>query len=172
MKTYWIGCFCLLLLSGCGSSEWKEFTSSEGRFKIQFPGTPKETKTATPQGELKSFQLTNAGSIFAVEWIDLAPKAGEDEAAIDQRLRTLRIECLTELNAQLIKDRPIKLDDKYPGREFTADVPAKANLMQARFFLVDGRLYRVITLIAKSGEETPEVSKFLDSFRVETKPGN
>jgi hypothetical protein len=38
----WVVVGGLLLISGCGKAEFKEFASPGGRFKVQMPGTPKE----------------------------------------------------------------------------------------------------------------------------------
>src|SRR5438309_7769028 len=59
-------------------SVWKEFSSAEGAFAIQFPGTPKETIQTLGEFNIKLFQLHSAFE-YSVMYADYPEWANDSD---------------------------------------------------------------------------------------------
>jgi hypothetical protein len=71
------------------------------------------------------------------------------------------------LKATLLSSREIMLDG-HPGLEFTSETPA-ANV-KSQLFLIGNRMYQTATFVFKDVDETRNVNRFFDSFKIRTGP--
>jgi len=55
----------------------------------------------------------------------------------------------------------------YPGRELRIRIPEGRQAMRTRLYFVGNRLYQVGVLSAEDGAAADEVSKFLNSFKLQ-----
>lgn len=189
--------FCLMLLVVllCGNalaqsppasaqadkvSDWKEFSSNEGRFTVSLPGTPTADviDAGTRFGVLKAhfFVLKTDTFLYYISYLDLpeSPQtAAENKAALDE-IRDQR-----RANARLISENDITLDG-IVGREVLLD--RNGQIQKGRFFYAGQRLYYVIVnaptnVVFRDGKPSPNpkdrtdlfeqtAAKFFDSFKL------
>jgi hypothetical protein len=159
-----VGCLALLagLLAGCGGKV-HEYRSGEGRFRVAFPGTPREDPDPDIPAEIKQVRLVEPSGFYAVSYQDLASPSGrahdpdkELDAACELAVKALR--------AKRLSQEEITLGGKYPGRDLVAEWPGGEGLVHYRLFLVNGRMYWVIVNGSKWWAESSDARKFLDSF--------
>jgi hypothetical protein len=154
----------LFLLSGCGKPEFKEFTSTEGRFKVLMPGTPTE-KTETASGvTMKIFSVEGRNGAYAVAFADMPIPAGESEAQIHKRLNGARDGAVANVKGLLKTETKITLSEKHLGREFEASLPEQKGMLRARIYLVNQRLYQIMVVGKPEWTSSSEATKFLESF--------
>jgi hypothetical protein len=56
--------------------------------------------------------------------------------------------------------------DGHPGRELIGELPDGSSVLMARYYLVNGRIYLVMVGVALADASSPEVGRYLDSFRL------
>lgn len=161
--------FGLLLASGCGRAEFKEYTSAAGNFKVQMPGSPKEESQSAkaPTGETMNLNVASVqqkDGVYVVMWSDLPIPAGESEKDIQTRLDGSRDGALRNINGKLTDEKKITIGDKHPGRDIQADLPNGKGSLRARIYLVGTRLYQVMVVGTSSWVSSADALKFLDSF--------
>ena len=140
------------------SADLKEFTSAEGKFSVKMPGDPKTSKKQTA--------VEFPDGAYTIDWGDLPDTAKETEEQLDKRLEAYRDSFIGALKGKLVTDKKIKLANKYPGREYRADLPDLGGMVYARTFMVEGRLYSIAVVGKKEFVEGSNTAKFLDSFAV------
>lgn len=155
----------VFLLSGCGSVEFKEFSNADGRFKILFPGTPKE-KTQNAGGvTIRMFYVEqrNGGYFVAVNGL---PQPVQDRD-IKNVLDGARTGALARSGGKLTSESDVTLAGKYPGREINADLtkPA-AGKLRTRVYLVGDRMFQVMVMGTGSFVDGADTKKFFDSFQL------
>jgi hypothetical protein len=169
LKTRWNLLLGLVLtaLAGCGTPQFTPFSPEGGQFKIVMPGAPREETRETKSGQLHLYTAEFSHGAYSVQWIDLPGARDEGEEALKKRLNAERDAGVKEVSGKIVKDDEITLDGKYPGRDFTADVPSvggQSGQMRVRLYLVRGRLFQIMVVGKKSFLESAEVGKFFDSF--------
>jgi hypothetical protein len=98
---------------------------------------------------------------------DLPIDADEPAALTEQRLDGARDGAIGKVRGKLLKNQPIIMAGKYPGREFTASLSEPANgLVRARIWLVGKRLYQVMVIGTDTYAGSTSSTDFLDSFRL------
>ena len=154
-------------------TNWKTFESAEGRFSIQFPGTPKvgtEPLDAAGQVVLHKSSLTTKAE-YGVIYADYPMKI-EGTAAINQVLDDGAKGAVAGVSSELLSISEISLSGN-PGRALKERLKDGA-IMQTRMFLVGQRLYQIAaTLPPTAGSKADEIAiyeqaatKFLDSFKL------
>jgi hypothetical protein len=168
------GCLALLLLAATVLSAQtgpapvpalQTFTSQEGRFRILFPGEPKqETQSIQLKGGEScsliqfSVELENGYNAYMVMYNDYpAGYAGGDPQAVLLRTRDGALSGKT-----LLTDAPTDLNG-IPGRAFTASDPTWNYTV--RQFLKDKRLYQLI-IVSSADHPAALIDRFIDSFQV------
>src|SRR5262249_46059582 len=101
---------------------------------------------------------------FAVMYADMPIPPNETPQQIQMRLDGAREGMVRNANAKLTNASNITLDGKHPGREAQADLPVQNGVLRARIYVVGTRLYQVMATGTKSWADSPDVTKFLDSF--------
>jgi hypothetical protein len=151
------------LLAGCGAGRFKEYTSAEGRFRVLFPGTPKDAPDPDIPQEIKKVSLEERSGFYAVTYQDLAFPPGKTRDP-DEQLDAACDRAVENLKAKRVSQTAIRLAGKYPGRDLVAEWPGGNGLVHYRLYLVDGRLYQVIVNGSKWWAESADARRFLDSF--------
>jgi len=146
------------------AADLKEFKSAGGKFTVKMPGDPKESKQKTAVGDLVMHTVELPEGAYSVQWVDIPATAKEDEATLKKRLEGARDGGVGAVGGKVLADKEIKLGDKYPGRDFTGDIPAQKGLLRCRVYFVDGRLYQVMVVGKKEFVEGKDTNAFLDSF--------
>lgn len=151
---------------------WKEFSSTEGRFAIKFPGSPKQSSQPAGEFDLKLFQLTTAFE-YSVMYADYPDWANDSDPARAKKILDDGLEgAVAEVHSKLLEVHEVFID-KHPGRQFVERM-ADGSVLRAKTFLAGHRLYQIaITTPAEEGVKPDVVklyettaAKFLDSFRL------
>ena len=154
------------------SGTWKEFSSAEGKFRAQFPGTPYQTPLQLSR-ELR-FQVAgyqSAGS-FSARYLDF-PETVKDPAALKvflDKMRDGELEFLEQRGKRykLLSETDITYD-RYFGRMLVLELPNNVKY-RSKTILVNNRLYVITALVPKddpqlSGDVYERLAmKFIDSF--------
>jgi hypothetical protein len=156
----------LLLATGCGPEQMKPFTSAEGKFTAQMPGTPTEKTQMAAGITFKMYMVETRSGGMVVGVADMPIGANESEAMIQQRLDGARDGAVKNINGTLAGSSQITLAGKYPGRELTANLPENKGILKARIYLVGARMYQVMVLGNAAYVNSENAGKFFDSFSV------
>ena len=148
---------------GCGGGlEWKEVSSTDGRFKILMPAEP--AKGTAPEEPpfgpitLTTYTLQYKGDGFFVGWADLPPKPPFDTEDLLKGIAK-------RYEAEVKNSKPLTFQDN-PGREFDLET-AKGRKIVGRLYVVKNRLYELI-VIGEGGNapHSDEAQKFFGSFQL------
>jgi hypothetical protein len=152
-----------------GEFRWKEFSSEEGRFSILIPRIPIQTTetSETNVGEIDQHVFTTIHeSITYVVSYSKYPQdltTGNPQAVLTE----LRNSAITGFDGQLVSERSISLNG-HPGRELEIKVSDDTStiIARVRIFLVRNRLYYLYTITPEDLSPSPNIDKFMDSFRL------
>lgn len=151
-------------------SDWKEFTSKEGLFRVLMPGTPKqhtaEAESDFGKGVLHMNTAQADRTLYGAHYLDYPAEI--KKAPIQKVLDASRDGALANLEGKLVSEKDIKLD-KYPGREVQIEVAEGKRLFRARVYLVEQRMYQVVVFGTKAAATSKEADKFIDSFTLTKK---
>lgn len=158
----------LFLLLSCGGSDWFEFSSTEGRFSIEFPETPQEgtipieTTVGTIELHTASFQAEDIAYMAA--YADY-PEALVEMSSAEVMLDGAAAGAPRNVGGQLVDQQTITLDG-HPGRALTIDVGAEGGRAEARFYMVGTRLYQIVVIGLQAQALDSRAARFLDSFHL------
>jgi hypothetical protein len=149
------------------AQELKPFAPKGEGFQVAMPGEPKLLEQDIMGLKLKMWIYEAGDGGYAVALTDIG-KFPENE--IETRLDGARDGAVKNVNGKLIKETKIMLDKKYPGRQIDVSLPAQGDAMiRQRFYIVDGRLYQVMSIGKKEWVETKESAAMLDSLKIAPK---
>jgi hypothetical protein len=153
----------LMLGVARAAEPWKEFRSNEGGFAVSFPGTPKMTTSDPnqPGATSHSFYVNAGASSYVVIYADYEPGTlnGKDPQGLFDSGRD-----------NLIKGNKVKIR---VDRKFTlANHPARKIVLEAadgtiqiyNLYLVNDRIYEVISGGPKGFDKSADAKRFNDSF--------
>jgi hypothetical protein len=150
-------------------SDWVSFNSSDGRFSVGMPKKPEENvrdiDSAVGKLQLHTFPSSSAIGYFMVSYGDYP-----NEPAADRRepvLDGVRDGVISGLEGELISETKISING-YPGRELLAKktIESSETTFNWRIYLVGRRVYQVAAATKKADSTSPEIAKFLNSFRL------
>lgn len=148
-------------------TQWKEFRSAEGGFVVLMPTQPaidtKSTSTDAGPIQMHTFMCTTQNRYFSVVYYDVPAGVQKttDQLLDDTCNGFISGAKLTEKAER----RAIDLNG-HPGRELIGEAPDGSFLLMARYYLVRDRIYLVMVGSAISDASSPEIGRFLDSFRL------
>jgi hypothetical protein len=152
-------------------SEWREFSSRQGRFSVLMPGTPKEETEVKEfpvvgRGETHLFVLASESGVCVAAYLDLPGLARQTQAFCDSFgkgfLKSIGEATAKGAGGKVVKDTDISFG-KDPGKEILIEAPA--GLATARAYFIKRRGYQLIIAPA-AGSDPGNVKRFLDSFKV------
>lgn len=169
IKLFFTILFCLLLmLPGCTSSKFVDFKSESGGFIVKFPGTPKEEKTTanTQAGPIEaiSYSVSNNKISYTVAYNDY-PEELVKSSKPDDILNGARDGAVTNTKGKLLNELIINLDN-YPGRDFRYELSGGIGIVRQRIYLVNNRLYQIMTATESEDMFLNSITEFFDSFRL------
>ncbi len=159
--------FCNLMVTSQSASEWKEFSSPEGKFSILFPGTP--TTGYRPAGADSDTSVTYVTNFqreekaWTVAYFDL-PTVPSDEQSIKKLFDQTRDRMLKMYSSRLASEEDMILMN-YPVRAFRTKPDDRNRVFYTRICLVRQRLYQVWALTGRDKEKSDDVVRYFDSFR-------
>ncbi|MGP0063719.1 MAG: hypothetical protein ACLQGP_09000 [Isosphaeraceae bacterium] len=159
------------LATGCGSVFNQEYTSAEGRFRVQFPGKPtlsEQPPVVTPLGPVVEKNATSQSST-AVRFVSYADYPGglvfpgNKDSILDDACRVWA----NEKQLTILSKAPVAIHG-HPGREVNFEArpgsPAGKIAGRARFYLVGGRLYHIGIAGPTGRLNSNTMNQFLGSF--------
>lgn len=157
------------------STTWNEFSSTEGRFKVLFPGTPQQTSMPAGSSGLMhvvSYQSAASYSAMYLDYFD-PPK---DLVAIIELLDNIRLGELDTVIKQgitpkLLSETSISLDG-YPGRMLVLEL-SNNRIYRRKMLVVKNRVYIISSTAPKdeanTGNSYEALSlRFINSFSFTT----
>lgn len=156
------------------SGTWKEFSSAEGRFKVQFPGTPIESSLPAGSSGLMHVLSYKSAAVYSAMYLDYV-ETPKDFVAVIELLDSLRLgEFETAekggMNPKLLSETTLSLDG-YPGRMLVLEFSTN-QIYRRKMVIVKNRVY---VMTATAPKDDPKVSnnsyeavslKFINSFRL------
>lgn len=152
-----------------GDASWREFIPEEGRFSILVPRTPRETTETieTEMGTLDehTFTIIHGDIAYIVNYGDYPQ--GLMNADHYAMLNALRDGAVESVGGKLLSERAISIDG-YPGREIKVKISSSTEtvIMQVRIYIVRNRLYYIYTMAPEARASSPDIKKFLRSFKL------
>lgn len=147
------------------SSEWKEFVSEEGNFKLKFPQTPEQTTRISPFGDGKiqhpKIEVSLPKMNFSVFYGDIPDLKDLNDDELKSYYEFLQEKTVKLNSSQLISKRQISIDNK-AGYEFVESRNDK--LVTYKLLLIKKRLYQLKTEIYSSLKNDSEVEKDIEKF--------
>jgi hypothetical protein len=150
------------------SNQWAEFTSEEGAFSVDMPGNPQYevlvTETNIGPVNIHSCTVDKGSHAYQVTYTDYG-SAVIDSGTPDQILDGACEGVIAGTDVDLISQGNCSLG-QFPGREMVYAVNEAGITSVHRVFLVEDRMYQVITLSDQAEVMTDDAQRFLDSFRL------
>jgi len=161
-----------LIAAADGSATFalEPFLSDTGQFGVLLPGKPMESveaidDNATVKQRQFVFGTLSGAYLISVqdnpELVEATPEAAQ-KALVRARSGVQK----TFFPGKLLDETRISLDDKYPGLEFTIEIPKPAGLYRSRIYLAHGRLYQVVAIGEKPFATSNEADQVITSFRI------
>ena len=148
----------LFSVFGCGKLEFKNFTSPEGKFSVEMPGTPKLDVRNENGIKLNNYVVDLGNRAFLATSADLPPGPYSYEAGLNGIMA--RMEC------SLISKGPWKVGNSEGlAYELSVNKPAKGHAT-GRLLVVNNRIYQLMVLGVNAREDNPDVIKFIGSFKI------
>jgi len=144
------------------ASGWITLAPEGAGFSVLFPGKANETVDKKTSFTLHSFNLTVGRATYIASYSDYLPGKLDPATALTAN----RDKFNKSLQATLISNREITIDG-HTGIEFTSETPA-ANV-KSQLFLIGNRMYQAVAFVFRDVDETRNVNRFFDSFKLTTK---
>jgi hypothetical protein len=139
---------------------WAKFEPEGAGFSMLMPGKPVETIDKRPTFTLHSFTVTLGKGTYVASYSDYSP---EVKLNPNTALTSNRDKFNKSLKATLLSSREITLGE-HTGLEFTSETLA-ANV-KSQLFLIGNRMYQTATFVFKDVDETRNVDRFFESFKL------
>jgi hypothetical protein len=159
----------VVLAAGFKQVEWPKFKSTEENFTVSMPSEPKQERTSG-RGPFGSghhiYSLESNGISYTVSnsLFESPPTQPKDVKRIFDFARDL---VLTVTNGKLLSDKDIYLES-FPGREVR--IEKNKRIWTLRAYIVKGWMYQLMTTEPKAKEQSPDTTKFFDSFKLLAAP--
>jgi hypothetical protein len=146
------------------NSGWTKFISEKGRFSVLMPGVPTD-KTETVQSEhgpytTHLFILREPHRVFLIGYVDYDPSFNFNRQS---ELEANRDNFVKGLSARLVETHATMIDG-YSAIEFIAETPER--IFKSRVYMVGRRPYQIVIGLARGEENSLDVTKFFNSFKV------
>jgi hypothetical protein len=146
------------------SGGWQTFISDEGGFSIDMPGKPTNSTQPSSAGTTTYlFSLTKGSDSYLASYTDVPVNLAELDP--EQLLDNGRDGALNSTGGELVEESKITLG-KYPGRDFTYKITALNGNIRQRAYVVDQRLYQIVTTGPGNAVNSADAEKFFDSFKL------
>jgi hypothetical protein len=150
------------------ADEWKEYSSPEGRFTVDLPGAPKQSKEKrqTKFGSVDAQLVIYSGGkdiFYGIAYLDYP------ESVVKAHRADELLDGASDSAVKGVKGGRVEGQEKIslggnPGRQVIIDAPGNLTLT-VRMYMVKNRLYQVISSVGKGKEKEADPKRFLDSFK-------
>jgi len=132
-----------------GATEWHEFTSADGKFKVTLPGDPIRKTRSSKEVE---YGVETPDAKIGVVYADLPEKTKPEKYMV------------APPGSKVLKEADVAQGD-YKGRDIVAEVPNQGTV-HMRFLTTGKRLYTVMIVGKSKPPAQAEVARVLDSFQI------
>jgi len=167
-----IFCLSLLLLLALFSNvsaqkkvdeaPWLTLAPEGAGFSISVPSEATERTITKPTYTLHSFTVNMGRVTFAASYTDYEKSDPDLKASLIAN----RDKFIKTLGGTLVSSREITLDG-HTGLDFTVDTPAMT--VRSQVFQIGKRMFQTASLMFKDVDETRNVKRFFDSFKITLK---
>ncbi|HSE18741.1 MAG TPA: hypothetical protein VLB46_16915 [Pyrinomonadaceae bacterium] len=160
------------------SETWKEFSSAEGKFKVQFPGTPVESSLAAGSSGFMHVAAYKSAALYSAMYLDYFEPLKNFVAVMEllDNLRLGEFETAEKggLNPKLLSETSLSFEG-YPGRLLVLEF-SNNQIYRRKMIVVKNRVY---ILTATAPKDDPKVGnnsyealslRFINSFRLLAQP--
>lgn len=172
-----LGGMTALTISACSStSAWKDYSSTQGKYSVSMPGTPKEETKAIPApgGEklnMEIAQLDLGKEAFVVAFMEF-PGDAKPPIPIQQLMSTaIKGAVASSINGKVSNEKETEVNG-VPCRDFqaTGKYKSKDASMAGKFCFSGNRLYQVLAMGENTGKAFDDkATQFLTSFKITDK---
>ena len=146
------------------ASDWAKFTSDQGRFSVLMPGVPEDKVETTPSDHgpytTHLYVLRNQRNVFLIGYVDYDPSFNFNRQA---EMEMNRDNFIKGINATLLTTKSLTIDG-YQVLEFTAE--GQQRIFRSRVYMVGRRPYQIVIGYPKGVDETANINRFFNSFKV------
>ncbi len=150
----------LLLATMLAETEWKEFTSSEGNFRVVFPESPQQ-QTDTERN-IHRFTATVGAESYGLTYADYPPGTSWENAVNGERDAIVN-----SLGGSVVDEQRTSVEG-YPGKWIR--FVGRDTIGELTIYFVEQRLYALHAFAPKSSSRPENFSTFLNSFQLLSKP--
>ena len=150
----------LFVATTFAQTEWKEFTSRDGNFRVLFPDNPKQ-QTGTERN-LHQFSTAADSESYGLAYADYPPGTDWENAVNGER-----DSILNSLGGSVVDEKRTSVEG-YPGK-WTRFVGQNTS-GELTIYFVGQRLYSLHAFAPKSTRRPQNFSTFLNSFWLLSKP--
>jgi hypothetical protein len=150
----------LFLATTFAQTEWKEFTSPDGNFRVLFPDNPQQ-QTVTERN-LHEFSATAGAESYGLAYADYSPGTDWENAVNGER-----DSIVNGLGGSVVDEKRTSVEG-YPGKWIR--FVGQNTSGELTIYFVGQRLYSLHAFAPKSASRPENFSKFLNSFRLLSKP--
>ena len=143
-----------------------EFTSAEGKFRVEMPGTPTQETVYAAGFPLITFRVEEEDGAYGVAYADIPMIQGISSTQLSRALDSARDGMISNVHGKFLGESKIRLDGKHPGREVRAELPIKDGLIKGRLYVVGSRIYMVMVTGLSNWVNSANAKRFLDSLEV------
>jgi hypothetical protein len=148
----------LVPLAGCGSVEFKEFNSPEGKFSVLMPPNPERKTQAAGKLNLVMYGVNVRNGAYAVGYTDVPPGTPMSLPGAADGVANSHAGKVTSLTDFTL--------DGVTGKEFEAETTKPKGYVSGRVIVVNNRFYQALAMGSSARLSDADVRKFLDSFKV------
>ena len=150
----------LFLATTFAQTEWKEFTSRDGNFRVLFPDNPRQQTGA--ERNLHQFSAAADSESYGLAYADYPPGTDWGNAVNGER-----DSILNSLAGSLVDEKRTSVEG-YPGKWIR--FVGQNTSGELAIYFVGHRLYVLHALAPKGTRRPQNFSEFLNSFRLLSKP--
>lgn len=150
-----------LVVSGCGTVNWKDFNSPEGKFSVQMPGdAKKQTQTLPGTGITMTMHLVELkNGAYGVAYADFPPGTPVDYQGA--------IRGIANTNGGTVTKESDWTIEGVTGKEVEMKITKpKKGYASVRIVAVNNRLYQVLGIGTDASLSDSTVKKLFDSFKI------
>ena len=147
------------MLSIFAETEWKEFTSSEGNFRVVFPEAPQQQKGT--ERNRHQFSAAAGAESYGLTYADYPP--GTDWESLVNRERD---SIVNGFGGSVVDEKPTSVEG-YPGKWIR--FAGQDTSGELAIYFVGHRLYSLHAFAPKGAPRPENFSTFLNSFRLLSK---
>jgi hypothetical protein len=150
----------VFLATAFAQTDWKEFTSSDGNFRMLFPETPQQQMDAERNVHL--FSAAEGAESYGLAYADYSPGTAWEGVVNGERDSILK-----SLGGTVVDERRTSVDG-YPGK--WVRFVGQNTSGELTLYFVGLRLYVLHAFAPKSSPRPVNFSTFQNSFRLLSKP--